>query len=110
MSELKEIQGVINGQQFDLYFKDEADKVIAELKGRLNKLRHIRDEGCKVCRTRLSKKDQVIAELRAQKAQAEDDCAYWKTKYSDCRRERDLLKDTSAFTMEEQNERKSNPC
>lgn len=32
MSELKAIQGIINGQQFELYFKSEADKVIAELK------------------------------------------------------------------------------
>ena len=29
--EPKAIQGVINGQQFDLYFKDEADKIITEL-------------------------------------------------------------------------------
>ena len=28
----------------------------------------------------LSEKDKEIAELKAQKAQAEDDCAYWKTK------------------------------
>ena len=41
--------------------------------------------------------DAVIAELKAQKAQAEDDCAYWKTKYNDCKRELDLLKDTNAF-------------
>lgn len=27
-----------------------------------------------------SEADKVIAELKAQKAQAEDDCAYWKTK------------------------------
>lgn len=27
----------------------------------------------------LAEKDAVIAELKAQKAQAEDDCAYWKT-------------------------------
>ena len=32
MSELKAIQGVINGQQFELYLKSEADKVIALLK------------------------------------------------------------------------------
>lgn len=30
MSEMKAIQGVINGQQFELYFKSEADKVIEE--------------------------------------------------------------------------------
>ena len=41
--------------------------------------------------------DKVIAELRAQKAQAEDDCAFWKKKYNDCKRELDLLKDTNAF-------------
>lgn len=38
-----------------VYLKSDADKVIAE-------------------------KDAEIAELKAQKAQAEDDCAYWKTK------------------------------
>jgi hypothetical protein len=27
----------------------------------------------------LAEKDKVIAELKAQKEQAEDDCAYWKT-------------------------------
>ena len=27
-----------------------------------------------------SEADKVIAELKAQKAQAEDDCAYWKAK------------------------------
>ena len=37
----------------EVYLKSEADKVIAE-------------------------KDVEIAELKAQKAQAEDDCAYWK--------------------------------
>ena len=44
-----------------------------------------------------SEADKVIAELIAQKAQAEDDCAYWKSKYNDCKRELDLLKDTNAF-------------
>ena len=44
-----------------------------------------------------SEADKVIAELNAQKAQAEDDCAYWKNKYKDCKRELDLLKDTNAF-------------
>lgn len=44
-----------------------------------------------------SEADKVIAELKAQKAQAEDDCAYWKKKYNDCKRELDLLKDTNAF-------------
>lgn len=41
--------------------------------------------------------DAVIKELKAQKAQAEDDCVFWKKKYNDCRRELDLLKDTNAF-------------
>ena len=41
--------------------------------------------------------DAVIKELKAQKAQAEDDCVFWKKKYNDCKRELDLLKDTNAF-------------
>lgn len=41
--------------------------------------------------------DNVISELKAQKAQAEDDCVFWKKKYNDCKRELDLLKDTNAF-------------
>jgi hypothetical protein len=44
-----------------------------------------------------SEADEVIAELKAQKVQAEDDCAYWKSKYKECKRELDLLKDTNAF-------------
>ena len=46
---------------------------------------------------RTSEADEVIAELKAQKVQAEDDCAYWKSKYKECKRELDLLKDTTAF-------------
>ena len=41
--------------------------------------------------------DAVIKELKAQKAQAEDDSVFWKKKYNDCKRELDLLKDTNAF-------------
>lgn len=41
--------------------------------------------------------DAVIKELKAQKAQAEDDRVFWKKKYNDCKRELDLLKDTNAF-------------
>ena len=41
--------------------------------------------------------DAAIEELKAQKAQAEDDCAFWKSKYKECKRELDLLKDTHAF-------------
>lgn len=41
MSELKAIQGVINGQQFELYFKSEADMVIAELKAKVNGLKNL---------------------------------------------------------------------
>ena len=41
--------------------------------------------------------DAVIKELKAQKAQAEDDWVFWKKKYNDCKRELDLLKDTNAF-------------
>ena len=54
MSELKSYDLVdIQDYRGEVYLKSEADKVIAE-------------------------KDGVIAELKAQKAQAEDDCAYWK--------------------------------
>jgi hypothetical protein len=41
--------------------------------------------------------DAVITELKAQKAQLEDDMAFWKNKYKECKRELDLLKDTNAF-------------
>jgi hypothetical protein len=41
--------------------------------------------------------DNAIAELNAQKAQLEDDVAFWKSKYKECKRELDLLKDTNAF-------------
>ena len=44
-----------------------------------------------------SEADAVIKELKAQKAQAEDDCVFWKKKYNDCKRKLDLLKDTNAF-------------
>ena len=54
MSELKSYDLVdIQDYRGEVYLKSKADKVIAE-------------------------KDGVIAELKAQKAQAEDDCAYWK--------------------------------
>lgn len=46
---------------------------------------------------RKSETDKVIAELKAQKAQLEDDMAFWKNKYKECKRELDLLKDTNAF-------------
>jgi SPX domain protein involved in polyphosphate accumulation len=41
--------------------------------------------------------DEAIAELNAQKAQLEDGVAFWKSKYKECKRELDLLKDTNAF-------------
>ncbi len=44
-----------------------------------------------------SEADAVITELKAQKAQLEDDMAFWKNKYKECKRELDLLKDTIAF-------------
>lgn len=59
MSELKvaslfELEKVLHGRSNKLFYsKSEADNVIAE-------------------------KDKEIAELKALKAQAEDDCAYWK--------------------------------
>ena len=42
MSEMKAIQGVINGQQFELYLKSEADKVIAEKDSEIARLNAIR--------------------------------------------------------------------
>ena len=41
--------------------------------------------------------DEAIDELKAKIAQLEDDVAFWKNKYNDCKRELDLLKDTNAF-------------
>lgn len=41
--------------------------------------------------------DNVITELKSEVAQLEDDVAFWKNKYNDCKRELDLLKDTNAF-------------
>lgn len=64
MNELKAIQVLINGQPFDLYFKSEADKVIVDL-----------EESHKMEVEQLL---MEIVELKGQKAQAEDDCAYWK--------------------------------
>lgn len=52
---------------------------------------------------RKSETDKVIAELKAQKAQLEDDMAFWKNKYKECKRELDLLKDTNAFYNGEKN-------
>ena len=50
----------------EVYIKSEADKVIAELEES-----HKKEVGQLLIE---------IAELKAQKAQAEDDCAYWKAK------------------------------
>ena len=56
MSELNVYHHELRPDEYDeFYLKYEADKVIAE-------------------------KDAEIAELKAQKAQVEDDCAYWKAK------------------------------
>ena len=44
-----------------------------------------------------SKVDKEIAELKAKIAQLEDNVAFWKNKYNDCKRELNLLKDTTAF-------------
>jgi iron-sulfur cluster repair protein YtfE (RIC family) len=50
----------------EVYLKSEADKVIADLEES-----HKKEVGQLLIE---------IAELKAQKAQAEDDCAYWKAK------------------------------
>lgn len=57
------------------YLKSEADKVIAELKSDITDLR----DDKKLTDAILSERNSEIAELKAQKAQADDDCAYWKT-------------------------------
>ena len=68
MSELKayRIKGLTLGDFHDVYLKSEADKVIADLEES-----HKKEVGQLLIE---------IAELKAQKAQAEDDCAYWKAK------------------------------
>ena len=58
----------------EYYFKSEADKVIAEKDEEIYNIKYSRDEWAKDC----NQKDKEIAELKSQKAQAEDDCAYWK--------------------------------
>jgi regulator of replication initiation timing len=84
--------------------KAEADKVIAELKYKLQNVSEILNEtrewlveSQKLHKRCADNAVKVIAELQAQKAQAEDDVAFWKSKYKECKRELDLLKDTNAF-------------
>ena len=69
----------------EVYLKSEADKVIEELKDKLQNvsslLKETREwlvESQKLHKRCADNAVKVIAELQAQKAQAEDDCAYWK--------------------------------
>jgi hypothetical protein len=71
---------------YRVYHADEADKVIAKLKNKLQNvsslLKETREwlvESQKLHKRCADNAVKVIAELQAQKAQAEDDCAYWKT-------------------------------
>ena len=63
MSELKARQGIINGQQFELYFKAEADKVIAELEDKLKVQTSIAEEGWKEFRTYHTSYAEAVKEL-----------------------------------------------
>lgn len=72
MSGLKSFIVLYDGKFIRVYKENDVDKVIEELK---DKLRHY---PMMVALLESDKKE--IAELKAQKAQAEDDCAYWKAK------------------------------
>ena len=80
----------------DYYLKSEADKVIAEKDEEITELKvklKVQTSNAEKARKlndsyrmsfyeavkKLYDKNKVIAELKSQKAQAEDDCAYWKT-------------------------------
>lgn len=72
MSDLKSFIVLYDGKFIRVYKENDVDKVIEELK---DKLRHY---PMMVALLESDKKE--IAELKAQKAQAEDDCTYWKAK------------------------------
>lgn len=65
-----------------VYLKSEADNVIAELNGQVNGFKNrsnLWHHNAVEEHKKLVQADKVISELKAQKAQAEDNCAYWKT-------------------------------
>jgi hypothetical protein len=86
MSELKVYHHELRHNEYEeFYLKYEADKVIAELKNKLqnvsellNETREWLVESQKLHKRCADNAVKVIAELQAQKAQAEDDCAYCK--------------------------------
>lgn len=65
---------MLNNGNVEVCLKEDVDKVIAEKDEEIYNIKYSRDEWAKAC----NQKDKVIAELKAQKSQAEDDCAYWK--------------------------------
>jgi hypothetical protein len=86
MSELKVYHHELRHNEYEeFYLKYEADKVIAELENKLqnvsellNETREWLVESQKLHKRCADNSVKVIAKLQAQKAQAEDDCAYWK--------------------------------
>lgn len=79
----------------EVYLKKEADEAIAELKEFAEDACIERDDN----QTAIDELQAENAELKQklEDVQAEDDCAFWKKRYNDCKRELDLLKDTNAF-------------
>jgi tRNA U34 5-carboxymethylaminomethyl modifying GTPase MnmE/TrmE len=82
---MDELFGGVKMPPTQVYLKAEADKVIAELKNKLqnvseliNETREWIVESQKLHKRCADNAVKVIADLQAQKAQAEDDCAYWK--------------------------------
>ena len=73
-----------------VYFKSEADKVIADL-----------EESHKMEVEQLLIE---IAELKAQKAQAEDDCAYWKTMSRKCSDDNEVMAKQRAEAFKQRTE------
>ncbi len=57
-----------------------------------------------------SEADKVIAELKAQKAQAEDDCAYWKTMSRKCADDNEVMAKQRADVFKRERHHKYKRC
>ena len=57
-----------------------------------------------------SEADNVIAELKAQKAQAEDDCAYWKTMSRKCADDNEVMAKQRADAFKRERHHKYKRC
>ena len=91
VEQVERVAGDIDTLHLDdnlFYIKSEADKVIAEKDKEISKLErqieflkitHDACGNCSKCADGMGKVfEKNLNELKAQKAQAEDDCAYWK--------------------------------